>query len=71
MKNVVETFDEKYNKILKVNECQSSSVANDPKSALAPVMFSLNDLGIAINKLNHGKRFDHVQSLHFKYAKIK
>ena len=32
-------------------------------------MFSLNDLEIAINKLNQGKGFDHVHSLHYKHAK--
>ena len=58
-----------YNKILNYNESQSSSVANDPKSSLAPVMFSLNDLDITINKLNQGKGLDHVHSLHFKHAK--
>ena len=44
-------------------------VANDHKSGLSPVMFSLNDLDIAINKLNHGKGFDHVHSLYFKHTK--
>ena len=52
LKGVVEKFDKKYNKILKNNEYQSSSVANDPKSGWALVMFSLNDLDIVINKLN-------------------
>ena len=58
MKNLTK----KYNKILNNNECQSSSVANDPMCGWAPVMFSLNDLDIVINKLNQGKRFDHVHS---------
>ena len=40
-----------------------------PKSCWVPVMFSLIDLDIAINKLNQGKGFDHVHSLHFKHAK--
>ena len=69
MKDVVEIFDEKCNKILNDNECQSSSFANDPESGLDPVMFSLNDLDIAINKFNQGKGFDHVHSLHFKHVK--
>ena len=54
LKDVVEIFNKKCNKLLNDSECQSSSVANDPNSGLAPVMFSLNDLDIAINKLNQG-----------------
>ena len=68
MRDVVGKFDKNYNKILNDSECQPSSVANDPKSSLAPVMFSLNDLDIATNKLVHGKGFDHVHSLNFKLA---
>ena len=59
----------KYNKILNDNECQSSFVANYPKSGCAPIMFSLNDLDIAINKLNQGEGFDHVHSLQLMHAK--
>ena len=54
--NFFEIFDKKYNKLLNDNECQSSTVANDPLSGFAPVMFSLNDLDIAINKLNQRER---------------
>ena len=35
----------------------------------APIMFSLNDLDIAMKKLNQVKGFDHVHSLHLMYAK--
>ena len=44
-----------YNKVLKDSECQSASVANDPKSCLAPVMVSPYEVDAAINKLNLGR----------------
>ena len=66
---MLKNLKKKYNKILNDNEYQSSSVANDSKSGLTPIMFSLNDLDIAISKLNLGKGFDYVHSLHFKHPK--
>ena len=41
-----------------------------PKSCLAPVMSSLNDLDVTINKLNRWKGFNHIHSLHLKHAKF-
>ena len=42
LRDVVEIVDKKYNKVLNDSECQSSSVAKNSKSCLAPVTSSLN-----------------------------
>ena len=39
LRDIVVIFDKKYYEILNDNKCQSSCVANDPQSGLAPVTF--------------------------------
>ena len=67
-RDFVEIFDKNYNKVLNDSECQLSYFAYDPKSCLALIIFSLNDLATAINKVELGKCFYYINSLHLKYC---
>ena len=62
-------FYRKYKEVLDTSECQGHSVATDPMLRRTNFSFSLNDLDVAIERLNPCAGFDSVHTSHIKNSK--
>ena len=66
---IVNIFNIKYRETLDNLECQSTEPINQSDGNSLPLLFTMRELGKAINRLNPGKGFDHIHTKHLKHTK--